>query len=146
MPKPTVPTAESVAKKWGDVTPGRAGYYESNATVAGAAWETGAAAASKAYKAGVTVADIDKRFTGGIKKAGASKYNRKVKDVGVGRFGPGISAAVPDMKDGVAPYLAEIANVELKERGARGDVTNYMRVQAIGEALHKKRIASLAAG
>lgn len=146
MVKVKVPSAADAAGKWADVTPGRAGYYEKAATVAGADWEAGATAGAKAFKAGVSVADIDKRFSGGVKKAGASKYNRKVKDVGVGRFGPGVAAAKSDMETGVAPYLAEIATVELPDRGTRGDPTNYTRVEKIGSALHKKRLAALAAG
>jgi len=146
VPKPSVPSAEESAKKWGDETPKRSGYYEKNASKAGAAWESGASGAAKAFKGAVQATDIDKRFQGGIKKAGAGKYERKVKDVGVARFGPGVSAAVGDMQSGVAPYLAEIGNTEIPERGPRGDAGNYKRVENIGNALHKKRIASLAAG
>ena len=146
MPKPSVPSAEEAAKKWGEETPKRASYYEKEASKAGAAWESGASGAAKAFKSALQAADIDKRFQGGIKKAGASKYERKVKEVGVSRFGPGVSAAISDMQSGVAPYLAEIANTEIPERGPRGDAGNYTRVSKIGEALHKKRIAALAAG
>jgi len=146
MPKPTVPTSEEAAKKWSEETPKRSGYYETEASKAGSAWESGATGASKTFKSAVQAADIDKRFTGGIKKAGAGKYERKVKDVGVARFGPGVSAAKGDYQTDVAPYLAEIATVDLKERGPRGDATNYDRVKAIGDKLHAKRIAALAAG
>lgn len=146
MPKVSVPSSEDSGRKWSEETPKRSGYYETEASKAGAAWEAGASSAAKAFKGAVQAADIDKRFQGGIKKAGAGKYERKVKDVGVSRFGPGVTAAKADYQANVAPYLAEIATVDLKERGPRGDATNYDRVSAIGNALHKKRIAALAAG
>ena len=146
MPKPTVPSAADTAKKWADVTPGRAGYYERNTPGAAGKWESNAGLAAKTFQAAVSAGDISKRFAGGIKKAGAAKFSRKVTSVGVGRYGPGVTAAQPDMESGVGPYLAEIGNIELAERGPRGDATNYSRVQKIGDALHKKRLASLAAG
>lgn len=146
MGKVTVPSAEDSGKKWSEETPKRSGYYEIEASKSGPAWEAGALASAKAFKGAVQAADIDKRFQGGIKKAGAGKYERKVKDVGVARFGPGVTAAKADYQQNVAPYLAEIATVDLKERGPRGDAINYDRVSAIGNALHKKRIAALAAG
>lgn len=114
--------------------------------MAGGDWESGATAATKTYKAAVSAGDIDKRFSGGIKKAGAAKYNRKVKDVGVGRFGPGVSAAKSDMESNVAPYLTELGAIEVPERGPRGDAGNLERVRKIMDSLHKKRIAALAAG
>lgn len=135
-----------VVKKWGDVTPGRSSYYESEASVAGEDWERGAAAASKAYRAAVQAGNIEALFTGGIKKAGAAKYNRKVKDVGVARFGPGITAALPDYESGVSPMLDTIRALTLTTRGPRGSDINYNRVKEVGTALAKKRLALRAAG
>jgi len=139
------PLAE-VAKKWADVTPGRSAYYEAAASVAGSDWESGAAAAAGAFKAAVTAANIEALFKGGVKKAGAAKYNRKVKDVGVARFGPGVTAAAPDFEAGVAPMLDEISKITLSARAPRGSEANYARVREIGTVLHKKRLALRAAG
>ena len=139
------PLAE-VVDKWVDVTPGRAAYYEREATVAGSEWEKNTTAAAKAFKSAISAANIEALFTGGVKRAGASKYERKVKDVGVGRFGPGVSAAKTDFSDGVSPYLDEIAKVTLTARGPRGSTVNYSRVSEIGTALTKKRLALRAAG
>ncbi|MBA7651236.1 hypothetical protein ES703_59053 [subsurface metagenome] len=141
-----VKPAADVAKKWSEVTPGRAAYYESEATVAGADWEKGATAAAKAFKSAISAANIEALFTGGVKRAGAAKYERKVKDVGVARFGPGITAAVDDFKDNVAPFLDEIAKIVLPARAPRGSEANYARVREIGVALNKKRLALRAAG
>lgn len=146
MPKPVVPTAEAVAKKWKEETPRRSTYYEENTPPAASRWESNAVAAAGTYKAAVSAADIGKRFTGGVKKAGAGKFERKVKAVGVSRFGPGVEAAEEDMKTGVDPYLAVIAATEIGARKPRGDPSNYDRVKKIGDALHAKRLALLAAG
>jgi len=135
-----------VVKKWVEVTPLRSAYYETEASVAGADWEKGASAAGAAYKAGVSAPNIEKMFLGGVKRAGAEKYERKVKDVGVARFGPGVIAAQPDFSDGVAPMLATIAAITLPARQPRGALANYERVKAIGVELNKKRLALRAAG
>ena len=135
-----------VVDKWVDVTPGRSAYYEKGASVAGSDWEKGATDAAAAYKLAVTAANIDAMFKGGVKRAGAGKYERKVKDVGVARFGPGVTAAKTDFSDGVGPMLDTIAGVTLDARQPRGSAANYKRVQDIGTALHKKRLALRAAG
>lgn len=145
MPIKVKPLADVVAK-WVDVTPGRSAYYEKEASVAGSDWEKGATAAKAAYKSAVSAANIDEMFVGGIKKAGAGKYERKVKAVGVSRFGPGVTAAEPDFSAGVEPMLSTIAGVTLDPRQPRGAEANYARVRAIGTALHKKRLALRAAG
>lgn len=144
MPIKVKPLAD-VVSKWVDVTPARASYYEKEATVAGADWEKGATAARAAYKSGVTAPNIDAMYVGGIKRAGGAKYERKVKDVGVARFGPGVTAAEPDFSAGVEPMLSTIAAITLDPRQPRGAVANYKRVQDIGTALHKKRLALRAA-
>lgn len=145
MPIKVKPISD-VAKKWGDVTPGRSSYYEAAATVAGSDWAAGATAAVPAYKAAITAANIGSLFAGGIKKAGADKYNRKVKDVGVSRFGPGVTAAVPDYTSGEGPMLDKIASLTLPARGPRGTSTNINRVTAIATELNKLRLAQRAAG
>jgi hypothetical protein len=146
MPKPIVPPAEDVAKKWGDETPRRSTYYEKATPAAADRWATEAAAASENFKAAVQAADIGRKFAGGIKRVGAAKFKRKVEAVGIARFGPGVSAAVEDMKTGVDPYLAVIGATEIGARKPRGDPGNYDRVKKIGDALHAKRLAVLAAG
>ncbi len=141
----TVKSASEVAQKWADVTPGKSAYYEAEAPEAGAAWETNTVAAGPTYKAALSAADIQKRFVGGVKRAGAEKFARKVKDVGVARYGPGVAAAKEDMASGIEPYLAVLAGLDIPDRGPRGSTANYAIVAKVGEALHKKRLAILAA-
>lgn len=145
MVKATVPSAADVANKWAEETPRRATYYETNAPLASAKWEANAGIGAANYKAAVQASNIDALFRGGIKRAGASKFARKVKAL-AGRFGPGVSAAKDDMQTGVGPYLSEIAATDIGDRKPRGDPANYDRPKKIGDALHKRRLAILAAG
>lgn len=141
----TVKSAAEIADKWAEVTPARASYYEEAAPAAGAEWEANTIQAASTYKAGISVAGIEKRFVGGVKRAGAEKFARKVRDVGVGRYGPGVSAAKADMASGVAPYRDVLEGLEIPDRGPRGSPANYAIVEKVGSALHKKRLAILAA-
>ena len=141
----SVKSAADIAKKWAEVTPGRASYYESEATTAGAEWEANTVAAGGNYTAGIAVAGIGKRFIGGVKRAGAEKFGRKVKEVGVARYAPGVAAAQADMSKGVADYVAVLEGLEIPDRGPRGSPGNYAIVEKVGSALHKKRLAVLAA-
>jgi hypothetical protein len=141
-----VPTAQEAAKKWGDVTPGRQGYYQAGAAAAGGDWEKNTVDAAAAYKNAISAGNIQQMFTGGVKKAGASKYTRKINDVGAGRFSSGVSAAVSDMASGIEPMLSTIASVTLPARQPRGSAANLQRVSAVADALNKKRLSLRAAG
>jgi hypothetical protein len=135
-----------VAKKWGEVTPQRSGYYEIGALAAGSDWEKNTGDATANFVAGVTAGNIGRLFAGGVKNAGAAKYTRKVKDVGVSRFSQGVTAGVPDYQSGIDPMLSTLASITLPARQPRGSVANAQRVTAIMDALHKKRLALRAAG
>jgi len=142
--KLTVPSAVDIAKKWGDVTPGRAGYYEAEAPAAADTWETNTAAAKGTYKASIADPKIGDRFAGGV-KGKSSKFKRKIESVGISRFGPGVSAAIEDMQGGFDPYVAVLAALSVPDRGPRGSAGNYAIVEKIGDPLHKKRLALLGA-
>jgi hypothetical protein len=146
MPRKIVvkPSAD-IAKKWADVTPGRSTFYETEATKAGAAWEGGASGAAGNFKSSVAAGDIGTRYLGGVKKAGGAKFERKVKDVGVSRFGPGVTAAQPDMAAGIDPFVGVLNALEIPDRAPRGSAQNYAIVQKVGDPQHKKRLALLGA-
>ncbi len=44
-----------------------------------------------------------------------------------------------------ADYLAVLEGLEIPDRGPRGSPGNYAIVEKVGSALHKKRLAMLAA-
>jgi hypothetical protein len=141
-----VKSAADVAKKWGEVTPGRQGYYQAGAAAAGSDWEAGALAAKANFKSAVSAANIDAMFVGGVKRAGAAKYTRKVNEVGVARFSQGVQAAVGDMSAAVEPFLQTIAGMTLPARQPRGSAANLQRVALIATELNKKRMALRASG
>jgi hypothetical protein len=146
MVKAKVPTTDSAAKKWASVTSSRTSDYLAGVTNPKKDWATGAAGAAASYKAAVASANIDKKFSGGVQKAGTQKWQNKAKTLGADRFGPGVNAAQNDYQSGVDPYLAVIAGTDLPDRKPRGDPGNYARVQAIGSALFAKRVAMKTAG
>ena len=146
MPKPKIGTISEITTKFIEVTPGRAPYYESGVTAPKEDWEKNTVAAGKTFKAAISAPDIEKRFTGGAKRAGTAKWQRKAKDVGVNRYGPGVLASEADFSTGFEPYVAVIAAVDMDERKPRGDPANYKRSEQVGSALHKKRLALIGAG
>ena len=143
--KVTVPAAAAIGEKWGAVTPQRQTYYAANAPPAGPTWESNTLAAVGTFKSAVAAGNIGQLFSGGVRKAGAAKYTRKVTDVGVGRFGTGVSAAITDMTSGIEPYTTVLAGLTLADKAPRGSPSNYSIVQAVGDPLHKKRLALLGA-
>lgn len=146
MVKVKIGSPGDIANKWAEVTPGRASYYEAGAVGAGADWERATGAAAASYRAAISAADIGARFAGGVKRAGAAKYDRKVRDLGVGRFGPGVAAARGDFESGFAPFATVIGATDLPARKPRGDPANIDRVRTMASALHKKRLALIGAG
>ena len=141
-----IKSAADIAAKWARVTPQRAADYEAGASGAGAKQNANAIAAAGAFQAALTAGNIKNLFIGGLKKAGADKYNRKVSTVGKDRFGPGVAAAMGDMQTGMAPMVEAIASVTPPARAPRGDVANRARSEVYQVALNKKRLALRASG
>ena len=135
-----------IAKKWGDVTPGRSSYFSAGVKNPKIPWSQGAIAAAEAWSGGVQKAVSDKRFAGGVRRAGDEKWTRKASTVGVDRFGPGVMAAQPDFEAGVTPFIQVIEQTTLPSRKMRGDPANIERVSKMATALAQKRLALKAAG
>lgn len=134
-----------VAEKWSTVTPGRSTFYAAGTEGKGGDWESKTVGAKTAYTSGISVPGIGDRFTGGVRRAGGGKWERKVKAVGVSRFGPGIGAAREDYLTGVSDYLSMLSGMSIPDRGPRGDPGNYAIVEKVGSALHSKRLSLLGA-
>jgi hypothetical protein len=134
------------ADAWADITPGRADKYSARSQLKATEWESGAIGGVPNWKLGVTAAGVDTRMMAGIRRAGAAKYSRKIRDVGGARFGAGVTAAKEDYRSRFEPFLRVIQGVTLGARRPRGDPANYLRMQAVGEALHKARLAAAASG
>jgi hypothetical protein len=137
-----IKSVDEIAKKWADVTPARAPYYESEVKVAGAEWKSGAAAGQAAFKTAMTDPKVLDRRAAAITDAAASKFQTKAGTVGPGRFREGIAAGTPYYTEGFSPYQGVIAAWAKPPRGPRGDPKNYDIVKSIGDALHKKRVGA----
>jgi hypothetical protein len=115
--------------------------YAAGVAAAGARWQANAAAGKDNFAAGVQEAIANDRFSKGIAKAGASKYQDRASTVGAQRFPQGAQAAEQTWATNVAPYLSTIANLNLPPRGPKGDPRNQQRSQMIADALRKKKVA-----
>ena len=129
-----------IAQKWTRVTPMRSEDYRQGIESPKKDWETETKAAAGAWKDGVAKAAAAGSFGKGVDAAGTGKWKRKALDVGVDRWGPGVSVAGPDYAAGFGPYRDVIERTTLPPRGAKGDPRNYERVKAIGQALHNAKI------
>lgn len=141
-----VRSASEIAQKYASVTPGRQSYYEAGTEGAGDDWARNTQAAAANYKAAVSAGDIDKRFSGGVRRAGGAKYERKVKAVGGSRYSSGVTAGVEDYQAGIEPYLQVLSGLTLPPRSPRGSDANDARFVMVRKALAAKRIALKTAG
>ena len=140
-----IKSLEEIKKKWSEVTPGRAPYYEAGVRAPREDWASRTAAAQDAWQQGVQEAITQGRFAKGVKRAGTEKWQRKALAVGVRRWPEGVRAAADDYAAGFAPYREVLERLTLPERRAKGDPANIDRVRKIAEALHKKKLELLGA-
>ena len=131
----------SIAGKWASVTPGRSAEYEAGIRNPRRDWAKQTAAASEAYKAGVTAAIAKDSFSKGVVRAGTATWQQGAIEKGVTRWGPGVALAEEKFQLGFEPYRKAIEGVTLPARGARGDPRNLQRVAVIVEALRKVKLA-----
>ena len=131
---------EDIVKKWTEVTPGRAPFYEAGIRTPKKNWEEEAIKAEGAWEGGVQDAISRKAYAGGVKRVGFAKWQNRALELGVGRFADGVRKSGKYYEEGFKPYHDVIAAITLPPRGAKGDPRNYDRVKAIGDALHKKKI------
>ena len=141
-----VKSVQVATDKWADNAGRAAERFASGAAEAADAWATNTAAAADNFGQAITAPGIKERFRSGVRKAGAAKFKRKIEDVARDRYGPGVSAAVTDYQENVAPFLATTAALTLSPRKPKGDPANYKRVEEVGQALHRKRLALLGVG
>lgn len=139
-------SAELATKNWQDVTPGRASYWKDRTVEAASRAIANAVAAIPNWRIGVGSGSAEVLLRSGLNRAGAAKITRKVEKVGVNRFGEGVREATDDYRGRITTVLSTIAGASDPGRGARGDPRNYQRVQAIGDALHRARLAGLGTG
>ena len=133
------------ATKWSRNAAGAASEYADNAEGSAEAWAQNTAAAAAVYFQAVSQGGIQQRFLKGVQRVGSSKYARRVRDLGAGRYSSGVQSAEGDWQEGFSPYAQTIAGLTLPGRRPRGDPGNLNRVAAVANALHARRIALLGA-
>jgi len=138
-----VKSIDEIAKKWAEVTPGRAPYYEAGVRNPRNSWAAGAKNAKGAWAQGVQEAISDNRYEKGVTKAGDPKWQRKALELGTRRWPEGVRAAESDYRTNVAPYIDTISRIVLPDKKAKGDPGNIERVRKIADALHKKKLELL---
>lgn len=143
---PPIRPAEVIARKWAEVTPGRAAQYEAGVKNPIRDYQAGALGADAAWKAGVQAAVQANRFTAGVRRAGTSKWQRKAAELGPARYGPGVQAAQADYAAGFAPFREVIEQTTLPPRGPRRSPQNLQRVTAMANALGARKEALLRGG
>jgi len=136
-------SATDIAKKWADVTPGRAAQYETGVKNPIRDYAANAQAANDAWKAGVNGAVARDGFKRGVAKAGTAKWQDRSIKLGTARYGPGVQAAQSDYEMGFAPFREAIAGVVLPPRGPRRSPQNLQRVNAMVTALSMRKEALL---
>jgi hypothetical protein len=114
--------------------------YATGVSAAGQDWETGTVAAEGNYEAAIADAIQRKSFGKGVRAAGGAKFATNASTTGAQRFPQGVRNAQGTWQNGVAPYLQTIANVSLPPRRPKGDPANMARVQAVTDALRKKKV------
>jgi hypothetical protein len=136
-----IKSLDTIQKKWTEVTPGRASYYEAGASGKGGAWEAGAKAAEPNWKTGVAAASAAGSFGKGVGRAGASKYDAGIRDKGVARWPQGVSVGGPNYGKGFGAYHGALSALTLPPKGPKGDPKNLERVRVIMTALRAKKVA-----
>lgn len=132
---PPVRSIKEIASKWAEVTPQRAPQYERGVKNPKQNWEANTKAANDAYKAGITAAVQQDRFSKGVAKAGQQRWVDGAVTKGVARFGPGVQVAEKDFDKGFAPYRDAIEKTSLPPRFARRDPRNLERVRSMVASL-----------
>lgn len=135
-------SADSAAK-WKTRAAAAQNDYQAGVQGAGQRWADAAGASEDAYKAGVQEAMNDGRFSKGVRKAGAAKYQDRATKVGPQRYQQGVSVAQDDYSKGVQPFITAMSSATLPPKGARGSAQNITRVQAQMDLMRKTRLEHL---
>lgn len=117
-----------------------AGDYTAGVQGAGEDWAREASASVDNYNQGVQQAIARDAFRRGIQEAGAQRYSQRAATVGAQRYPQGIAAAGPTWQERSQPFLDAIRALNLPPRRPKGDPGNYLRGQAVGEVLRRRKV------
>ena len=135
-----IKSLDKVSTKWSEVTPQRAGEYQSGVSTPRRSWSQATTDAAENYNAGVSDAMSRGSFAKGVQAAGDEKWRKGALEKGVSRWPQGVRLGKSNYSQGFAPYHAAISGLTLSPRGPKGDPRNYDRVREIGEKLHETKV------
>jgi hypothetical protein len=118
--------------------------YQAGVSNPRTSWATAAQGASGNYTAGVQAAVSRGSYSKGVQAAGDATWSERANTLGAQRYPQGVQASQNRYATKVAPYLQTIEALSLPPKGPKGDPRNYARVQAIGDALRKRKLGGQA--
>lgn len=116
------------------------GDYKTGVSNAGGKWAANTKASADSWALGVQQAAADGRFAANIDQTSQQKFQERASNVGAQRYPQGVAGAQQSWATGTKPYLDLIASINLPPRQPKGSPNNYARVQAIGDALRRKKL------
>lgn len=131
---------ERIASKWSEVTPQRAGEYQSGIQNPRRSWAQATSDATENYNAGIQESISRNAFQKGVDQAGDAAWKQGALEKGVSRWPTGVRLGKNKYQTGFAPYHSVISGLTLSPRGTKGDPRNYDRVREVGEALHAEKV------
>lgn len=127
--------AGSLAQKYATRAKNAAGDYRDGVTGAGAAWESGAAAAKDSYSQGVQAAISRDAFSKGIRASGGAHYAARASKLGADRYAGGVDAGKDRWAQNTQPYLQAVQGIQYPPRGPRRSPANQQRSQIVATTL-----------
>lgn len=130
-----------IASKWSSRAQAAAPDYKAGVSSTQKDWAGLTAASAESWAGGVTQAVADGRFGKGVTQAGTAKWKSASESKGAQRYGPGVASAQSAYQTGFQPFADVLSSLTLPARGPKGSPQNYQLVQAVGTALHQKKIS-----
>lgn len=131
----------NTAAKWGSNTAAATSFYTEGVQNPRVSWQSATTAAAANQAAGIQKAIAEKRFEKGVAKAGDAKWKEGAVNKGSARFAQGVQAGQSTYEQNIQPFLQTIESTTLPPRYPKGDPRNFARVQAVADALRKKKLS-----
>lgn len=128
----------AIAAKYAQRAGAASGDYKSGVTTPRNDWAANTQAAATTWKDAVSQVPAE-RFARGVAKTGTPGWQEKATTLGAARYSQGVAAGQRDYAEGFAPFADTIKGLTLPPRAPKGSPQNVQRVQAIADALHRKK-------
>lgn len=136
-----IKSAARSSEKWKRQSAAARPEYETGVRETKKDWAQNTLDATTNYETAVQEAIGDKRFQGGVQRAGTTKWREQTLKKGPTRWTEGIAGATDAYEKGFAPFRAAIEGLTLPPRGPKGSPQNLLRVAAIAQLLHETKLA-----